>query len=78
MTVLAGGGAAQTGLLAQPGIIAFFIVFGMALVLFFVFRSMSKHLRKVNQLARDEEDAQAAMASGEPKAGAPSNQPASG
>jgi len=46
-------------LLAQPGTVAFFVVFGMAVILYFVFRSMSKHLRKVNQMARDEEEAAA-------------------
>ena len=50
-------GSAHTGLLAQPGTVAFLVVFGMAVLLYFVFRSMSKHLRKVNQMARDEEEA---------------------
>jgi hypothetical protein len=31
-----------------PGTLGFLVVFGMAVVLFFLFRSMSKHLRKVN------------------------------
>jgi hypothetical protein len=31
-----------------PGTLGFIVVFGMAVVLFFVFRSMSRHLRKVN------------------------------
>jgi hypothetical protein len=57
LTVLAASGAAQTSLLAQPGTVAFLIVFGMAVMLYFVFRSMSKHLRKVNQMARDEAEA---------------------
>jgi len=51
-------------LLAQPGTVAFLVVFGMAVILYFVFRSMSKHLRKVNQMARDEEEA-AARAEGQ-------------
>lgn len=62
LTLVAAGGAAHSSVFAQPGIIAFLVVFGMAVLLFFVFRSMSKHLRKVNQQARDEEDAQRAMA----------------
>jgi hypothetical protein len=44
-------------LLAQPGTIAFLIVFGMGALCFFLFRSMSRHLRKVNQQARDEAEA---------------------
>lgn len=62
MTFLVAAGASQAGLLAQPGTVAFLVVFGMAVLLYFVFRSMSRHLRKVNQLARDEEDAQRALA----------------
>ena len=42
----------NTSLLAQPGTLGFLVVFGMAVILFFVFRSMSKHLRKVNDAAR--------------------------
>ena len=64
LTVLAAHGATHTGLLAQPGTVAFLVVFGMAVILFFVFRSMAKHLRKVNQMARDEAEA-AARAEGQ-------------
>ena len=63
MTLLAASGGSQDSLLAQPGVVAFLIVFGMAVLLFFVFRSMSKHLRKVNQQARDAEDAALASSS---------------
>ena len=59
LTVLAAHGATHTSLLAQPGTVAFLVVFGMAVILYFVFRSMAKHLRKVNQMARDEEEAAA-------------------
>jgi hypothetical protein len=45
-------------LLAQPGTIAFLIVFGMGVLCFFLFRSMARHLRKVNQQAREEADAE--------------------
>jgi hypothetical protein len=45
------------GLLQQPGTVAFLIVFGMAVVCVFLFRSMSKHLRKVNDAARAEAEA---------------------
>jgi hypothetical protein len=34
-----------------PGTLGFIVVFGMAVVLFFLFRSMSRHLRKVNAAA---------------------------
>jgi hypothetical protein len=57
LIVLATSSSANTDLLAQPGTVAFLIVFGMAVMLYFVFRSMSKHLRKVNQAARDEAEA---------------------
>ena len=65
MTVLAWVGVhsglaaagARTSLLAEPGTIAFLVVFGMAVILYFVFKSMSKHLRKVNQAAREEAEA---------------------
>jgi Na+-transporting methylmalonyl-CoA/oxaloacetate decarboxylase gamma subunit len=53
----------NTSLLAQPGTLGFLVVFGMAVILFFVFRSMSKHLRKVNDTARAEEDEARAAAS---------------
>jgi hypothetical protein len=33
-----------------PGTLGFLVVFGMAVVLFFLFRSMSKHLRKINRV----------------------------
>ena len=69
LTVLAAHGATHTNLLAQPGTVAFLVVFGMAVILYFVFRSMAKHLRKVNKMARDEAEA-AARAEGQ---GAASN-----
>ncbi len=47
----------NTGLLAQPGTIGFLVVFGMGVILYFVFRSMSRHLRKVNDAARAKEGA---------------------
>lgn len=64
LTVLAAHGATHTSLLAQPGTVAFLVVFGMAVILYFVFRSMAKHLRKVNRMARDEAEA-AARAEGQ-------------
>jgi hypothetical protein len=50
MTTLAASASSS----AEPGTLAFIVVFGMAVVLVFLFRSMSKHLRKVNMAARDE------------------------
>jgi hypothetical protein len=44
---------------AEPGTLAFLVIFGMAVVLFFLFRSMSKHLRKVNAAARSSDTAAA-------------------
>ena len=51
MTILA---AASSNNVA-PGTLGFLVVFGMAVVLFFLFRSMSKHLRKVNAAARKDQ-----------------------
>jgi len=36
----------------QPGTLGFLMVFGLAVILFFVFRSLAKHLRKINEAAR--------------------------
>jgi hypothetical protein len=36
----------------QPGTLGFIVVFGMGVILFFVFRSLAKHLRKINEAAR--------------------------
>jgi hypothetical protein len=38
-----------------PGTLGFLVVAGMGLILFFLFRSMSRHLRKVNDQARNDE-----------------------
>ena len=46
--------SSSTSLFDQPGTLGFLVVFGMAIILFFVFRSMSKQLRKVNEAARAE------------------------
>ena len=60
MTVL----AASQSILDQPGTVAFLVVFGMGVMLFFVFRSMSRHLRKINMAARDEAEAAARAQAG--------------
>lgn len=54
--------AVSQSLLDQPGTVAFLVVFGMAVVCVFLFRSMSKHLRKVSDAARAEEEAAARAA----------------
>ncbi len=56
--------AVSPGIMDQPGTVAFLVVFGMGVILFFLFRSMTKHLRKVNMAARAEveEAARAAAA----------------
>jgi hypothetical protein len=36
----------------EPGTLGFLVVFGMAVILYFVFRSLAKHLRKINEAAR--------------------------
>ena len=55
--------AASHGVMDQPGTVAFLVIFGMGVILFFVFRSMAKHLRKVQMAARAEaEDAARAQA----------------
>jgi phosphotransferase system glucose/maltose/N-acetylglucosamine-specific IIC component len=47
----------------QPGTLGFLVVFGMAVILYFVFRSLARQLRKVNEAARAEA-AQAESAEG--------------
>ncbi len=55
MTVL----AASQSVFDQPGTVAFLVIFGMAVIMVFLFRSMSKHLRKVQMSARAEQEAAA-------------------
>jgi hypothetical protein len=70
-SMLAGSASAGgSGAFDQPGTLGFLVVFGMAVVLYFVFRSMAKHLRKVNTAAAQQEAAAAAadnMAASAPK-----------
>ena len=49
--------AAVSGNSVAPGTLGFLVLFGMAIVLTLLFRSMSKHLRKVNRAAREDEQA---------------------
>jgi len=54
--------AAASSNSVAPGTLGFLVVFGMAVLLFFLFRSMSKHLRKVNTAAAARDQAAAAEA----------------
>jgi hypothetical protein len=56
--------AASPGILDQPGTVAFLVIFGMGVILFFVFRSMSRHLRKIDMAARAEAEAAARAQAG--------------
>jgi len=59
--------ASSSSVFDQPGTIAFLVVFGMGVILYFVFRSLVKQLKKVNDAARAEA-AQAEAARGEQRA----------
>ena len=52
MLLLAAGQSAASS--AAPGAIGFLVVAGLGLAVFFLFRSMTKHLRKVNLAAENE------------------------
>jgi len=49
---LAATAAKSTSAWDEPGTLGFVVVFGMGIILYFVFRSLSKHLRKINEAAR--------------------------
>lgn len=72
MISLAGGALAASSPNAfdQPGTLGFLVVFGMGTILFFVFRSMARHLRKVNAMAAAEQARQEEAAA----AGSPADQ----
>jgi len=55
---LAASSSSSTSLFDQPGTLGFLVVFGMGVILYFVFRSLIKQLRKVNEAARAETAAQ--------------------
>lgn len=59
--------SSSTSAFDQPGTLGFLVVFGMAVALFFVFRSMSRQLRKVNNAARAEAEAAEAAEAAEGK-----------
>jgi hypothetical protein len=50
--LLAAGQSAASS--AAPGAVGFLVVAGLGLAVFFLFRSMTKHLRKVNLAAENE------------------------
>jgi hypothetical protein len=52
VTVLA---AASPSAFDQPGTLGFLVVFGLGIILYFLFRSMAKHLRRVNEAAAAEQ-----------------------
>ena len=55
MDLAAAAAANSSSAWAQPGTLGFLVVFGMGVILYFVFRSLAKHLRKINEAARFEE-----------------------
>ena len=75
---LAAAAAKSVSAWDQPGTLGFLMVFGMAVILFFVFRSLAKHLRKINEAARLEAArAEAGQDSVQPARGPGSDGPAS-
>jgi len=75
---LAAAAAKSVSAWDQPGTLGFLMVFGMAVILFFVFRSLAKHLRKINEAARLEA-AQAEQAGSGPGSDSPAGpQPVNG
>ncbi len=60
--------ATSTSAWDQPGTLGFLVVFGMGIILYFVFRSMSRHLKKLNAAAADEAKAASQGADEKPRA----------
>ena len=54
--MLLAAAAKSPSLWAEPGTLGFLVVFGMGVILYFVFRSMSKQLRKVREAAAAEQE----------------------
>jgi hypothetical protein len=72
LTVLATAAAkTASGSSNAPGALAFLVIFGMAIILVFLFRSMSKHLRKVTDPNRQGAAASSAEDAGTPGPGNP-------
>lgn len=55
MSVLAAA-STSTSAWDQPGTLGFLVVFGLGVILYFVFRSMARHLRKVREAAWAEQE----------------------
>jgi hypothetical protein len=75
VTVLA---AASPSAFDQPGTLGFLVVFGLAIILYFVFRSMAKHLRRVNESAAAQEAPAGGPGAGMATASRSDDDPASG
>ncbi len=56
MLLAASAAAKSPSLWAEPGTLGFLVVFGMAIIMYFVFRSMSRQLRKVREAAMAEQE----------------------
>jgi hypothetical protein len=56
---LAAASSSATSAWDQPGTLGFLVVFGLCVIMYFVFKSMSKHLKKVRDAAYAEEVAAA-------------------
>jgi hypothetical protein len=56
MLLAAAAAAKSPSVWAEPGTLGFLVVFGMAIILYFVFRSMSRQLRKVREAAAAEQE----------------------
>jgi hypothetical protein len=64
--------SASTSAFDQPGTLGFLVVAGMGVILVFLFRSMTKHLRKVSGISKPGSAGPAdAAASQGPQAGSP-------
>jgi hypothetical protein len=73
---LAAAAAKSVSAWDEPGTLGFLVVFGLAVILFFVFRSLAKHLRKINEAARLEAaSAETGQAGAAPGSDAPAGQP---
>jgi hypothetical protein len=75
VTVLA---AATPSAFDQPGTLGFLVVFGLGIILYFVFRSMAKHLRRVNEAAAAQEAPAGAPGAGMTAASRSDDDPAAG
>ena len=69
MLELAAAAAKSTSAWDEPGTLGFLVVFGMGIILYFVFRSLAKHLRKINEAARHDASRSGAEVTGAGLAG---------